>query len=149
MQEGVPKRLEPARNPETTARFRKEVLWQITVPFILGVLIVVGGAVLLGYLGVGDTAVWSDISTMWLLLPVFILGIIPLALSVGLIFLLTRALSILPAYAYQVQLVFARVRDVIRRGADRAVEPVLRLHSSSASVRSLRRTVKRSRYGDK
>ena len=65
------------------------------------------------------------------LLPLIILG----GLAYGVIMLN----KVLPGYMRQFQDAMIRVRDGVRVGADKAVEPVLRFKSKAASLGALRR----------
>jgi hypothetical protein len=127
------------RNPRTRAAHRREVFWQIAIPFTIGVIIIIGLAVGLGLLGVGSTSRWSDISMIWLLLPLLVLALIPIALLMGMIYGLMRVLQALPVYAFQAQNAVAQLAAGVRRVADQSVEPFLRVKSGLASLKALRR----------
>lgn len=129
----------PSPNPLTRARHRREVLWQVFVPLLTGVLLV--GALAVGIIvsGVGDASRWADISLIWLLVPMLVLALIPLALLVALIYGLALLMGVLPPYARQAQQVFETIEAVVRRNADRAVEPFLRVHAALGALGALRR----------
>lgn len=131
------------RNPDTAAAHRREVLWQIILPMVLVGVVLLAGVVALGLTGVGSAGRWADISLMWLLLPVIVLSIVPLALLVGLIYGLTRALGALPGLAYQAQRALLRVERTTRRIADRAAAPVIGVESRTASWKAFWRTLRK------
>ena len=127
------------RNFKTYRRHRREVWWQVFFPLLLGVLIIgllSGGLVVRG---VRDASTWADVSLIWLILPVCVLGLIPFAITVALIVGATLGLQRLPPLALLVQQTMRQVEDTVRRGADRAAEPVLRLGGFAARLRALRR----------
>ncbi len=128
-------------NPKTGAAHRREVAWQITLPLVLGFLLVAGLAVALGLLGVGDTSRWADISVMWMLLPLLVLALIPLALLIALIYGLVRLLAVLPGWAFQAQKAIAQAAQFVRQVADRLTEPFMRVESTQAALRAGRRTL--------
>jgi hypothetical protein len=78
---------------------------------------------------------------MWLLLPMLVLALIPLALLIALIYGLVRLLAVLPGYAFQAQMAIARAAQFVRNIADRTTEPFMRLHSTQAALRAGRKTL--------
>lgn len=133
---------QPLRNPLTHARHRREVLWQVTLPLALGslaVLVVAGLVVALG--AAGDASLWADISLVWLLAPLLLACLLPLALLGGLAYAVVQVIAVLPGYARQVQDFFVLVRLRLAQAEDRLVEPLLRLQSGRASADQLRRQV--------
>lgn len=132
----------PAPNPITQAVHRRQVLWQIWVPFIVIVVLVLisaVGVVLAGFQGTGDISRWANISLIWLILPMLLLTIIMIAATAGIVYLLYMALRVLPSYSRQLQGIFVLISFYVRKFSDAAVEPILKVNSFSASVRALRR----------
>lgn len=129
-------------NPITQAAHRKQTIWQIWVPFAIVVVLVLLSAVFVviaGFRGTGDTVLWANISVIWLIVPMLFLTIIFIAVTAGLVVLLFQALRYLPSYSRQLQDVFTTVSFYVRKYSDVAVEPFLKAHSFSASIRALRR----------
>jgi hypothetical protein len=81
---------------------------------------------------------WADISTIWLLLPVIFLALIPLILLALFIYGATWLVNNLSGYALLVQQAFRQVESRFQEVADRVVEPALRVKSSLAALRILR-----------
>lgn len=107
---------------------RKQRATQIILPVALGVLLMIGMVVLIcidTFKSGGDVGRWAAISTMWILLPVMLAGLILLALLVGGIYLMTRALGALPYYTGLAQDYVYKARGYIIRGADMAAKPIL------------------------
>jgi len=132
----------PAPNPITQATHRQQTLWQIWVPFGVVVVLVLISALLVviaGFQGTGDISRWADISLIWLILPMLLLTVILIAVTAGFVFLLFQLLRILPPYTRQLQDVFVLISFYVRKFSDAAVEPFLKAHSFSASIRALRR----------
>ncbi len=137
-----PERKLPERNPVTHRKHRQEVFWQVTLPLLIGLAVLLTTAVLVviaGFQGGEQVSLWADISTVWLILPVLFVAFIFLALTGGLAFLVTLLLRKLPPYARLVQDFFERVSDRVRQLSNKAVEPLLRAHGTAAALRSLRR----------
>lgn len=125
-------------NPDTKARHRREVWWQIFLPFIIGVILI-GGLVLgITFTGVGDTSVWADVSLIWVIIPLLFMALIPLVILVAIVVGLTWLIQNTPPYAFQVQAAFDTVQTAVRQFTDRATEPVLRFHSELARLRAIR-----------
>jgi hypothetical protein len=87
--------------------------------------------------GTGDVARWAAISTMWILIPIFIMGFVFLALLVGLIYLFARLLGIAPVYTGKVQDFVHKLAIRIRRAADMAIRPIISVNSVGATVKAL------------
>jgi hypothetical protein len=124
------------RNLITAARHRREVFWQITFPCVMLVLVLVTMGVLAVVPG-GTTRVWADISLIWLIILASILTVILMVLLIALAYLVVKMVHGLPRYALLAQRFFARLSEQVEGAGDRAVEPVLRAHSLSASLRKL------------
>ena len=100
MQEKTIIPVERVRNPDTHAKHRREVFWQIVVPLGVGILFVIALAGGLIVFEVGDASLWADISLIWLIMPVLLMALIPLALLLAMIYLLVIILRDLPPYAF-------------------------------------------------
>ena len=119
---------------------RHQFWLQIFLPVILVVLIIVIVAVLIGISalnGTGDSTRWAAISTIWLVIPVMIFGLVFLALLGGLVFLLARTLQVLPPYSSDAQYYLNRAVSQIKLYSDKATEPVLFIEAFKASVRAI------------
>jgi hypothetical protein len=110
----------------------------VFVPLFLGVILVAALAVGIGMSSRGGTRLWADISLIWLIIPLIIAALIPLALLIALIWGLTRLLGLLPGWMYQVQGIFRRINAGVRQGADRVTAPILETRSRVAAVKALR-----------
>jgi hypothetical protein len=135
-----------ARNPLTASRHHHETFWQITIPLLVGGLIVL---LLAGVIALGATAAtqsqMADAAVIQLTIPLFIafglLLVILLALVFGLFWLILE----LPTIFLRVQIFFLRVQLAVTRFDDRLVGPVLRAHDLGARGRGLRSAIRRPR----
>jgi uncharacterized membrane protein len=119
---------------------RRQFWLQIFLPIILMILIIIAVAVLtsisaLG--GNGDPSRWAAISTIWLVIPAMMFGLLLLALLAGLVYLLARSLDILPSYASLAQYQVNRVASSIKRFSDKATKPIIFLNSLGASMKAI------------
>ncbi len=118
---------------------RKQLNTQIILPVILSALALIGLVVLITlstFKQDGDVGRWAAISTIWIIIPVLIAGLILLLILVGLIYLMARALQGLPYYTELAQDYVYKVRGYIIRGVDAAVKPILALDGWLESIRA-------------
>jgi hypothetical protein len=137
----------PPRNPITHQAHRREVFRQITLPLLLGGLILLAAAVavlVLGVRGQGDLRRWADTSLIWLIAPMMVFALLFLALTAGLVYAVTRLLGALPPFARQVQDIFILIRFRVAEMADKLVAPVLTTQERMASWRALRQSLRRA-----
>ena len=80
---------------------RRQRTTQIILPVVIVTLLLVGMIVLMSFATFksnGDVSRWAAISTIWIIIPALLAGLILLAILLGLIYLMARALSGLPHY---------------------------------------------------
>jgi hypothetical protein len=82
----------------------------------------------------GDVGRWAAISTIWIVIPVMLAGLIVLVILIGLIYLMARGLQIIPTYTGLAQEYAAKARWYITRGAHMLVKPFLLIEGWSASI---------------
>lgn len=133
----------PERNPETHRAHRREVLLQITLPLVIGVIIVLVLAVLAALGAPGNVSRWADVSLIWLIIPMLLVALIFLVVFGGLAFGVFYLIRLIPGYARQVQDFFTLVGAKVKQGSDMAVEPVLRVQSFIASLNAVKRNLRR------
>jgi hypothetical protein len=138
MNEILPPKL-PERNPETHKAHSRQVLWQVTVPLAIGVILALVFAVLATMAGPAEASLWADISLIFILIPLMVVALLFIALFAAMGYGVYRLLQILPLYARRAQVFVFKLGQRVRTGSDLAVEPILRIHSFRAGVRALRR----------
>jgi hypothetical protein len=89
----------------------------------------------------GTTARLSNVSQMWLVLPLLFFTLLTLAVLIGLVYLFTKLLGVLPGYMCIAQDFMALAAFRVKHLLDAAVEPVLKAKSLTASVRRVRQAV--------
>ena len=136
-----PKEL-PERNPVTYERHRKEVMWQILVPVLIGAVIVLALAILATTRTDAQVSKGADVSVIWMITPMLIIALIFLVLLGAMIYAVMSLLGILPSYARLVQDYFDAFRVQVGIISNKAVEPVLRMESIKASLRALGRSLR-------
>jgi hypothetical protein len=129
------------RNSITHAKHRKETWWQISFPFILGLLLILGlaGWAVFATATGGNVGQSADTSLIWIICPNLLLALIPLALFGGMAYGIIVLNQKIPAAFKQLQDVMLKVRDGVQAGADKVVDPVINLKSKIASLEALKR----------
>lgn len=120
-------------------KHRKQQMRQIILPVLLSALGLVGMIVWISiatFKQGGDVGRWAAISTIWVIIPMLLGGLIVLAILAGLIYLMARALSALPYYTGIAQDYVFKARGYILRGAEMAVKPVLALEGWLETIRA-------------
>jgi uncharacterized membrane protein len=118
---------------------RKQRNTQIILPIILSVVVLVGLIVLISFATFkqgGDVGRWAAISTIWIVIPILLAGLITLVVLIGRIYLMARALQGLPYYTGIAQDYVYKARGYIIRGADMAVKPILALDGWLESIKA-------------
>ncbi len=124
---------------ESYRRHRKQLTSQIILPMVLTALLFIALVVLINiatFRNNGDVARWAAISTMWIVIPFFVVGFVFLALLVGLIYLLARLLGIAPIYTNKAQNFVHKLAIRIRLAADATVKPVIFLDGIGATIKT-------------
>ncbi|MDP2778248.1 MAG: hypothetical protein Q8O48_11450 [Anaerolineales bacterium] len=109
----------------------KQRLTQVILPVMISVLLMIGMIALISlttFRSGGEVGRWAAISTIWIVIPIMIAGLIVLVILIGLIYLMARALGALPRYTGIAQDYVNKARTYILRAADMAVKPMLALN---------------------
>lgn len=120
-------------------KHRNQVVKQIILPVVLSVLVLVA---LIAWISIatfkqgGDVGRWAAISTIWVVIPMLLGGLIVLAILGGLIYGMARLLSALPVYTGLAQDYIFIARGYIIRGADMAVKPILAVNGWLESIKA-------------
>jgi uncharacterized membrane protein YobD (UPF0266 family) len=130
-------------NPVTQLSHRKQVLWQITIPLVIGVVIILIVAILVTTGSPQTASLWADISLIWLIIPVMIASLILLVLLAGLAYAVIWLVRTIPGYALQAQNFMIMIAGQVERLGDMIVEPILRVNAFLASLQALSRSLRR------
>jgi hypothetical protein len=118
---------------------RKQRTTQIILPMVISMMALIGVIVLVSlatFKSNGDVSRWAAISTIWIVIPILIAGLILLAILIGLIYLMARALGALPHYTGIAQDYVYMAQDYIVRGANMVVKPVIALGGFIENVKA-------------
>ncbi len=117
------------------AEKRGDWVW-IYLPFLTAVLALVGISFLIVRAGFGSMSAWADASLSLILLPIIILGLIPLTLFGLMIYGVIKLIAILPDLFQSVRRIFGQAANAIQRTGDIAVHPLIVMKSSWAGLRA-------------
>ena len=129
-----------SKNHPSYQNHRRQFWLQIFLPMILAVLLIIAIAVISGIAAFGengDASRWAAISTIWLVIPVMFFGLIFLAILLGLVYLMVRALQGLPPYTSKAQYYVNRGTSEVKRFSDMAAKPVLFIEGIIASLKAI------------
>lgn len=127
----------PPPNPLTARQHHREVFWQIILPLLGGTVFVVVLAILIVGSTPAQASVGADTALIWLILPLFLFGLIAFAMLIFLVVLVTRLLEKTPPYARLIQENVNLISQRLHHAADLSVEPFLRFHSALAVIQKI------------
>ena len=107
---------------------RKQIWTQILLPILLTVLVFIAVIVITSlatFRGNGDVSRWAAISTIWLVIPIMIAGLILLAILLAVIYLLAKLIGVIPPYSNQAQRFVYQIESYVKRGTEMILKPVL------------------------
>jgi uncharacterized membrane protein len=129
-----------SENHPSYQNHRRQFWLQIFLPMILVVLLIIAVGAITGVAAFGessDSPRWAAISTIWLVIPVMFFGLLSFAILVGLVYLLARALKVIPPYTSKAQYYVDRGASEAKRFSDMAARPVLFLEGLTASLKAI------------
>ncbi len=124
----------PEPNPVTRAAHKKDFFKKVTLPLVLGILVLFGLVITFILVPVGDLETWSQIATIFLIGLWLIIGLILLTLVGGLVYLVSAILKVLPPYTRMAQDGLETIREQATKGADITAKPIIQIQSFLAAV---------------
>ena len=127
----------PEPNPVTKAAHRRDFFRRVTLPLIIGLLVLGGIALAFILIPVGDVETWSQISSILLIAITLIGGLIVFGILGGLVYLVSYLLGILPPYTRMAQDGIEKIQEYAEKGADIPVRPIIQVQSFIAAINAL------------
>lgn len=134
---------EPRPVSPTIRRHKRQMTWQILLPFAGMALLLIAAAVLVAGAGAGKVALWRDVSLIWLLVPALILALFLLVILGLVIYALARLKQATPRFTARAQELTLLGAQGIRRIADGTTLPFIRVRQVGAGIRSIFRRHRR------
>jgi predicted PurR-regulated permease PerM len=125
------------RNPETTARSRRESWWQIYLPVLLASALGIVALVLIVRSGAAGTSAIADLSLILLSVPVLIVGLVVLVAFGFVVYGVSWLVRNLPPYAKTAQDAVDKVGEQIRAVMNGLAGGVIVARGVVAGLRSL------------
>ncbi|MBE3119900.1 MAG: hypothetical protein IMZ50_14245 [Candidatus Atribacteria bacterium] len=121
----------------TVCAHKRQLAWQILVPFLVMAGLIIAGAVLVVTGGAPRTGVWADVSLIWLLAPALFFALAFLVIMITIIYGMAKLLQIMPRYTGKAQDIFARLSAGTRKVADGATKPFVWFRQAGAVIKSI------------
>lgn len=138
--------LRKPRDIHASYQIHRRQLWtQILLPVLSASLAIVAVVLLacLAIFGQGvDASRWAEISTIWLIIPAMVGGLIMVLVLGATIYLLTKTIGLIPGYSYRAQALFHEIEINSSRAAEMVRKPVLAIR---ALVEMIKMRLKRTR----
>jgi hypothetical protein len=118
---------------------RKQLAMRIILPVALSAVLMIIMIILISlstFKSGGDVARWAAISTIWIIIPILIGGLIFLALLIALIYGMARLLNMLPHYTSIAQDYVYVARSYIVRGADAVSNSIISIDGFIATIKT-------------
>jgi len=118
--------MESLRKESPTIKLhRRQFFWQIILPLLVTLALLVTGGVSIAIGGASQARLWADISIIWLIIPALILALLGLVLLGFLVYAIARLLKAMPRFTAQVQDIAKKVSTGSRKVADETIKPIL------------------------
>ena len=113
---------------------RRQLAWQILVPFFVVMAIILFVAVLVAT-GTTSTRAWADVSAIWLIAPMLVFALFFVAVLSFLIFGIAKLLQVTPRFTGKAQDFFALLSNWARIIADGAAKPFFWIQQAGAILK--------------
>ena len=120
----------------TVQTHKRQFAWQILVPFLVVMALILVVAVLVAT-GATDTRAWADVSTIWLIAPLLIVALFFAVLLGFLIYGFAKLLQVTPRYTGKAQDFFAMLSTWARIIADGTTKPFVWFQQAGAVLKSI------------
>jgi sterol desaturase/sphingolipid hydroxylase (fatty acid hydroxylase superfamily) len=130
----------PQEKFSPSEQHRRQMFWQVWVPLIASLVIVLTLAILSIFgavVGSSQVERWGNLSAAWVIAPLLFVGIIFMAIAFGCVYGMSKLLGHMPEWMLKAQLFFVRIALIIRRAADTTTLPVMKVHGYQASTHYL------------
>ena len=118
--------------------YKRDFLWQILVPILVALILVIIASVSVATSSDASTSRWADISTIWIVIPLFIFVFISLIILVGIIYGMAKLLDITPVYTQKLNALIRLAGRKIESVADGTVKPIFFVEEISASLAGIK-----------
>jgi hypothetical protein len=126
----------PVDSPTVHAH-KRQLAWQILVPFLVVTALVIAVAVLVVTSAASATRTWADVSIILLIAPMLTLALVLVILLSALIYGIAKLAQITPRYTGKAQDFFVLLSGWTRKIADGAAKPFVWYKQAGAVIKSI------------
>jgi hypothetical protein len=130
----------PHPERESYLRHRRQLTRQIILPVVIASLLMVALIALIGvatFRDNGDVGRWAAVSTIWIVIPILLAGLVFLLILVGLVYLMARLMGRLPTYTGLAQDYVHLGAAYAQRFTEAAVKPVFAVDGLAAYIKAI------------
>ena len=120
---------------ESYQAHRRDFIWQILLPIVIALSVVIATSVLVITVENGMASLWADISIIWLLIPLLFFSSIFLLILGGIIYGMAMLLKVTPIYSQKLYRLIRLLTQKIENVADATAKPIFFVEGISASIR--------------
>jgi len=128
---------QPPVGRSTYNTHKRQLGWQILVPFLVMTGLIIAGALMVIAGGAPQIVVWADVSVIWLTAPVLFFSLAFLVFVIITVYGMAKLLQTLPHYTGKTQTIFARISFGTRKVADGAAKPFVWYKQAGAVIKSI------------
>ena len=121
----------------TVRAHKRQLAWQILVPFCVVTALILVVAVLVATGTATTNRPWADVSTIWLIVPILTFALFFVVVLGFLIYGLAKLLQVTPRYTGKAQDFFALISSWARIIADGAAKPFIWFQQAGAILKSI------------
>ena len=126
----------PVDTPTVHAH-KRQLAWQILVPFLLVTALVIAVAVLVAAGAASTNRTWADVSTIWLIAPMLVFALLLVFVLGFLIYGLAKLLQVTPHYTGKAQDFFALLSGWTHKITDGSTKPFVWFQQAGAILKSI------------
>jgi hypothetical protein len=127
---------QPFKSPTLHAH-KRQLAWQILVPFFGVVVVILAAAVLVVTKINSASRIWADISTIWMVAPILIFALLFVIVLGFLIYGIARLMQVTPRFTGKAQDFFSLLSGQSRMVANGATKPVVWFQQAGAILKSI------------
>jgi hypothetical protein len=116
---------------------KRQLVWQILVPFLVVTALIVAAAVLISTGTTSATRTWADVSIIWLIAPMLVFALFFVVMLGFLIVGIAKLLQVTPYYSSKVQNFLILLSSRMRKIADGSAQPFIWSHQAGAILKSI------------
>ena len=128
---------QPPVEAESLRSHRRQLAWQILIPFLVMAGLIIALAVLIVRGGGSRVGVWADISLIWIITPFLLIALALVFVTSLAIYGMAKLHRIIPRYTSRAQYYSDRITRAAGKAVDGAIRPLVWIKQAGAVIKSL------------